>query len=105
MDSVAFAVMSTASDLGLKIPQYLSVAGYDNSRICDLPQLSLTCVDQSAHLLGHRAAEILLERIDGRVDEAHLVKPPSLCVRRSSDLRKIRSRLGSDPSLQVLFDD
>ncbi len=84
MDSVAFTVMSAASELGLRIPQDLSVCGYDNSRICELPQLSLTSIDQSAHLLGQKAAELLIERIDGRQVEAHFVTAPALCIRRST---------------------
>ena len=84
MDTVAFHVMSAATSLGLRVPDDLSVAGYDNSRICNLRQLALTSVDQSAQLLGEKSAQLLLERIAGRDDDTHFVTVPKLCVRRSS---------------------
>jgi DNA-binding LacI/PurR family transcriptional regulator len=91
-DSVAVTIMSAASELGLRIPQDLSVAGYDNSRVCDLPQLSLTSVDQSAHLLGQKAAELLIERINGREAETHFVTAPALCARRSTGVAQVGVR-------------
>jgi DNA-binding LacI/PurR family transcriptional regulator len=84
MDSIAFAVMSAASDLGLKIPHDLSVAGYDNSRICSLSQLSLTSIDQSAHLLGEKSAQLLVERIEGRTEDVNFIVPPKLVARGST---------------------
>jgi DNA-binding LacI/PurR family transcriptional regulator len=83
-DNVAIGVLSTAADLGLRIPEDLSVVGYDNSRVCDIAQISLTSVDQSAHLLGETAARLLLERIEGRTEEVHFVAAPKLVVRGST---------------------
>ena len=84
MDTIAFNVMSAAKELGLQIPQDLSVAGYDNSRICNLGQLSLTSVDQSAHLLGEKSAQLLLERIGGRQGDVNFIVPPRLVARGST---------------------
>ena len=83
-DNIAISVMSAAAELGLRVPDDLSVIGYDNSSICDVAQISLTSVDQSAHLLGETAARLLMERIDGREDEVHFVVPPRLVVRNST---------------------
>jgi DNA-binding LacI/PurR family transcriptional regulator len=87
MDSVAFTVMSVANELALRVPQDLSVAGYDNSRICNLSQFSLTSVDQSAHLLGETAARLLVERIDGRSEETHFMAAARLVARGSTAAR------------------
>lgn len=85
-DSVAIILMAAAQELGLKVPEDIAIAGYDNSRIAALPQISLTSVDQSAKTLGEKAAELLIERIEGREREMHFVTEPKLCVRRSSNV-------------------
>ncbi len=83
-DSVALNVMAEAHELGLKLPQDLAVVGYDNFHISALPQLQLSSVDQNAHALGGMAAELLIERIEGRTDPVHFTTEPTLVVRRSS---------------------
>lgn len=83
-DVAALTILSAAQDLGLRVPGDLAIAGYDNSRLCDLAQLSLTSVDQDGPQLGQRAAELLIERIEGRRGEVHFVTPPRLVERRSS---------------------
>lgn len=85
-DSVALSVMSAADELGLRVPQDIAVIGYDNSRICEISQISLTSIDQNAHLLGEKAAELLIQRIAGREGEEHFVTPPRLVARRSSSM-------------------
>jgi LacI family transcriptional regulator len=83
-DNIALGVMSAANELGMRVPDELSVVGYDNSRICDLAQIALTSVDQSAHLLGETSARLLIERIEGRTDEVHFMVPPKLVLRHST---------------------
>ena len=83
-DMAAMAVMSVAKDLGMRIPEDVAVVGYDDTQLCDFSQVSLTSVDQDAHLLGARAAGLLIQRIEGRGEEVHFVTPPRLVVRRSS---------------------
>lgn len=83
-DAAAINVMAEAQELGLKLPEDLAVVGYDNFRVSALPQLQLSSVDQDAHALGARAAELLIERIEGRTDAVHFTTEPKLVVRRSS---------------------
>lgn len=83
-DSVAFTLMAEALKLGIRIPEDLSVVGYDNSRLAELPQLSLTSVDQSGHLLGSEAMKLLIERIEGRRTDRHIILPPRLDVKGST---------------------
>jgi LacI family transcriptional regulator len=83
-DSVAFTVMATALKLGLRVPEDLSVIGYDNTRLAALPQLSLTSVDQSGHILGGESMKLLIERIEGRRTDRHFIVPPRLDVKGST---------------------
>jgi LacI family transcriptional regulator len=83
-DSVAITVMAEAARLGIRVPEDLSVIGYDNTRLAALPQLSLTSVDQSGHLLGSEAMKLLIERIEGRRIDRHVILPPRLDVKGST---------------------
>ena len=83
-DKAAIPIMSVAADCGLRIPEDFALIGYDNWPMCAIPQISLTSVDQDPHRLGMRAAELLIERIEGRTTPVHFVTEPRLVVRSSS---------------------
>ena len=82
-DLHAIELRNLAHRLGIKVPEDLAIAGYDNSRVAALPLIDITSIDQSGLLLGLRAAEMLLTRIDGRVEPVHEFIAPRL-VHRSS---------------------
>lgn len=83
-DFVALEVMSVATSLGLSVPEDIAIVGHDNTMYCDFQQNSLTSIDQSGEQLGLQAARLLVERIEGRTDPAHLVLQPRLVARGSS---------------------
>ena len=83
-DAAAITIMSVAKEHGLRIPEDLAVVGYNNWPMCSIPQISLTSVDQDPHQLGARAAELLIERIEGRTEPVHFVTAPRLVVRGST---------------------
>jgi LacI family transcriptional regulator len=56
--------MKHLSDLGIKVPQEVSVVGFDNLRFTEHLPVPLTTVDQPTQEMGRRAVELLLERID-----------------------------------------
>lgn len=85
-DSIALDAMSAVDEMGLRIPEDVSIIGYDNSSVCAMQRIMLTSIDQSAHLLGEMAAQLLMERIDGRREEVHFVTPPRLVVRRTTGM-------------------
>ena len=62
-----------------------ALVGYDNTPTAALPTVGLSSVDQSGFEMGRRAAELLLERLDGRAESRHVVTTPRLVVRASSD--------------------
>tara|TARA_R110002124_G_scaffold114535_56_gene269829 strand:+ start:35856 stop:36878 length:1023 start_codon:yes stop_codon:yes gene_type:complete len=83
-DFIALEVISVAVELGLRIPEDVGIAGYDNTVYCDFAQNSLSSIDQSGELLGLQATRLLIERIKGRSEAEHFVVPPRLVVRRST---------------------
>ncbi|MBF4608990.1 LacI family DNA-binding transcriptional regulator [Curtobacterium sp. VKM Ac-1393] len=83
-DSSAIGVLRAATDLGLRVPEDLSVVGFD-----DVPQASitvppLTTVSQPLAELGSRAVELLLTMLRGEAATDHVRLSTTLRVRSSS---------------------
>ncbi len=79
-DTQALGVIAAARELGLHVPDDLSVVGYDDIEAADY--VGLTTVRQQLFESGRRGAAILLAEIDNRTDGpaiAHLT--PELVVR------------------------
>lgn len=86
-DQVAVGVMQVLSRSGVRIPEDVSVTGYDDSRFASLSSVELTTARQDPALLGRAAVEAVVRRI--RKPEAlpveHVVQP-TLVVRGSTGL-------------------
>lgn len=67
-DLSAVGVLAAADELGLRVPEDLSVIGYDNTVFARLRRLSLTTVDAHIDEVGRVAGQLLLDRIDGTDD-------------------------------------
>ncbi|WP_030682412.1 LacI family DNA-binding transcriptional regulator [Streptomyces cellulosae] len=76
-DIAAVGALSAAEELGLRVPEDLSVTGYDNTSISRLRHLWLTTVDNAGHEVGRRAARCLLDRFEGAAGPGriHLAAP------------------------------
>lgn len=83
-DLTAIQLLGVAADRSIRVPEDISVIGFDNSSVAALPQIALTSVDQSGTSLGIKSAEILLERIKGRSDPRHVLLEPRLVGRSSA---------------------
>jgi LacI family transcriptional regulator len=84
-DVAAIGVFKAIYEAGLRVPDDVSLAGYDNTTIADLGPVSLTSVDQDGHLMGTNAARLLLERIEAKRQRSVLLSlSPTLVVRRST---------------------
>jgi LacI family transcriptional regulator len=84
-DVAAIGVLNAVYEAGLRVPEDISVAGYDNTNIAALGPISLTSVDQDGHLMGVNAARLLLERIEAkRQGSVQLSLSPTLVPRRST---------------------
>jgi DNA-binding LacI/PurR family transcriptional regulator len=64
-DLSAVGVLAAADDLDLRVPQDLSVVGYDDSWFARLHRLSLTTIDGHITEVGQVAGRTLTARIDG----------------------------------------
>ena len=85
-DMMAIGAMVAIRDAGLRVPDDIAVAGFDDISVARLLNPPLTTVAQFPERLGRRAAELLFERLDGSVTgEGRRVRMPhELKIRASA---------------------
>lgn len=84
-DMLAFGVLGYAYQHGIKIPEQLSVVGFDDINLAAYVVPSLTTIAQPKYELGRKVAEIMLERIHGETCPPRtIVLPTHLVVRQST---------------------
>ena len=83
-DIAALGVLRAAEEHRLRVPEDLTVTGYDNTFLSSVGRIDLTTVDQSGHLTGSMSARLLLERLGGRDRAVSYVVTPTLVPRGTS---------------------
>jgi LacI family transcriptional regulator len=84
-DLIAFGALLTLRDAGLRVPQDMAIVGFDDIPAARFVSPPLTTVAQCAHTIGRRAAEMVLERLNGELLEVGRCEemPYDLIVRES----------------------
>jgi len=83
-DMMAMGVINAAAEHGVKIPQDLSLIGYDDIYISKFMVPPLTTIHQPKFRLGKAAVDRLLQRIDnGESDSKQVQLEPTLVTRNS----------------------
>jgi DNA-binding LacI/PurR family transcriptional regulator len=86
-DTQALGVLAAAQDLGLHVPDDLSVIGYDDIEACDF--VGLTTVRQHLFESGRQGAQMLMAEIANRTAiPPAVVIAPEIVRRRTTALRK-----------------
>lgn len=83
-DLMAIGALSYCRRVGLKVPEDVSVVGFDDLPIASLLSPSLTTIRQPARELGMEAARLLLSLVDGADPASPAPSPVSLKIRESS---------------------
>lgn len=83
---MAIGVAKAIIDLGYKIPQDISLVGYDDIEIAEYFSPPLTTVRQKTIEIGETAADLLIRKIEGEDagEDKHLVLEPELVVRQTT---------------------
>lgn len=63
-DHAAVGALDAAAELGLRVPEDLSIGGYDASPVAPMTRPRLTTVAQDKERLGRQAAVFLIDRIE-----------------------------------------
>lgn len=78
-DETAIGVMKVLTDAGIRIPQDVSITGFDGTEVSELCTPSLTTVQVPLSEIGERAVKVLLQQIqDGVASPEKVVLPVQL---------------------------
>lgn len=83
-DDLAFGSMAALQEAGFKIPDDISITGFDNQRRCEYSEPPLTSIDQELEEQGYKAAEIVAQKIEGKFGGQEETKVVSVPVYRKS---------------------
>lgn len=83
-DVVAIGVMRAAHMLGLRVPEDVSIVGFDDIDVAAFVEPPLTTIRQPKREMGSEAVSWILARLDGSDLREHQTLPGSLIVRSSS---------------------
>jgi DNA-binding LacI/PurR family transcriptional regulator len=84
-DVAAVGALHALEQLGLQVPDDVSLVGYDNITLAALSHIGLTTIHQPRHDMGDAAVRLLVERLDhGRTPARHIVIRPTLVERTTS---------------------
>lgn len=84
-DLVAIGLIETLEELGLPVPERISVVGFDDIAVAGLMRVSLTTIAQPREELARLGMEILVSRIEGGGLPLQQIRlEPTLVVRGSS---------------------
>ncbi|MGJ3239109.1 MAG: LacI family DNA-binding transcriptional regulator [Anaerolineae bacterium] len=87
-DRMAIGAMSAVQQMGISIPEQLSVVGYDDIPIASTTRPALTTINQTPVELGRAAAELLLARLNQASKPSNVVLRPQLVMRESLATRR-----------------
>jgi DNA-binding LacI/PurR family transcriptional regulator len=98
-DVLALGALQAASEAGLRVPDELSIAGFDDSPAAAMASPPLTTIAQPHEEKGRLAAEWLVEAVEDRAGprwrNRRAILPTELVVRGSTATRRPRRRARS----------
>lgn len=83
-DHLAVDLLRSAIEMGIRIPEQLSIVGFDDHMISRLVEVTVTTIAQDSSEIGRRAAEIIVQQIENREKKAQQVTIPVTLVERDS---------------------
>ena len=83
-DILAIITISALQGMGLRVPDDVSVVGFDDISMASYIAVPLTTVSQSAYEIGRVASQFLIERLNGLDVAPRIEKVPTRLRIRSS---------------------
>jgi DNA-binding LacI/PurR family transcriptional regulator len=88
-DNIAITLIEQLESRGWRVPDEVSVVGFDGSRVAALHRIGLTTIAQPVEQLAQFSVELLLDRVLGEIppERRHVRLEPTLIVRTSTSAR------------------
>jgi LacI family transcriptional regulator len=85
-DGIGFLVNSSLKQLGIKIPQSVSVCSFDNGQLSQIATPGITSIEIDLELYGRKAVEQLLWRIENKDEPFMEILLPTCLIPRESTM-------------------
>jgi GntR family transcriptional regulator, arabinose operon transcriptional repressor len=82
-DQIALKVMEAIRDEGLKIPDDISIIGYDDSSLAMASEIKLTTIKHPKAEMGRQAARFIMDMVEKRAEKPRFIYQPELVIRNS----------------------
>lgn len=84
-EGFAGKIMNTLTAAGIRVPEDVSVVGFDSTMYCESLKPRLTAVCQPIRDMAAQAAQLLIDMVEGRpIDRTAIIHPCTLDVREST---------------------
>lgn len=87
-DMQAYGVYESAKELGVKIPEDLSVFGFDDTFYSSLLETPLTTMRQPVKTLAEEACRVILDLIEGKKTQRSVKLPAEIVERKSVGVKE-----------------
>ena len=95
-DEMAIGVLKRAREMNIRVPEELSVVGFDNIPFCEYSTPQLSTVHQPKQLIGETAMKLLLNILSGKKPNPEITLPTQLIVRGTTMPPPLDQRLKID---------
>ncbi len=82
-DLMAIGVIQAVNDLGYRVPEDISVIGFDNIKACEYINPTLTTISQNAIEIGRESVNSIINRLKKKKVQKKILIEPKLVVRNS----------------------
>ena len=83
-DVIAIGALQACTELGLHIPERIALIGFDDIPFAAFVTPALTTLRVPIYAIGTRAAQMLFERLEGKMAQQEIILTPELVVRASA---------------------
>ena len=91
-DMQAIGVIKALKTKGIRVPQDVSVMGFDNIAFSKIYDPGITTVNQPTYKMGSKAMTILLDQLKGESDSPqHIIMKHDLIIRESTCIKKLNN--------------
>lgn len=90
-DEIALSILNVIRELNLKVPEDLSIVGYDDSQLAEASEVKLTSVKHPKMLMGETAAKSIITLIEEKNKQPQtdsVLFEPELVIRNSTAQKK-----------------
>jgi LacI family transcriptional regulator len=83
-DVLSIGCMRELKKLGVKVPDDMALIGFDNISLCELVEPALSTIAQPIAKLGTAAAQIIIDKLQGKATQDKVIFPGELLLRQST---------------------